>query len=85
MNRNHFASAGVVLTMTFICSDAYAYVDPGTGSILIQWLFGMAMASFAVLSVYWQQAKGFFSRMFVRATAGRSPETGTGADDKGHD
>jgi len=44
--------------------DAQAYVDPGTGTILIQWLFGAVMAGLAVLSVYWQRAKGFVARKF---------------------
>jgi hypothetical protein len=41
---------------------AHAYVDPGTGSYVIQILIAaLAGAAFAV-RIYWRKIKGFFSR-----------------------
>jgi len=41
--------------------DAHAYLDPGTGSILLQGLIaGIAAASFAI-GGYWTKVKAFFS------------------------
>ena len=85
MNRNHLAPIGVLCATMFVGNDAYAYVDPGTGTMLIQWLFGMAMASFAVLSVYWQQAKRFVSRMFGSASSAQAQESGEEVDNQGRD
>ena len=46
----------------FICTNAYAYLDPGTGSIIIQALLGAAAVLMTTLSVYWQKTKDIFFR-----------------------
>ena len=43
-------------------SPAYAYLDPGTGSMLLQGLIGGIAASIAFLSIYWQKVKAFFDK-----------------------
>jgi hypothetical protein len=41
---------------------AHAYIDPGTGSYVIQLLIA-ALAGIAVaIKIYWSKIKGFFSR-----------------------
>ncbi|MHC5060962.1 MAG: hypothetical protein ACYTFK_07750 [Planctomycetota bacterium] len=43
-----------------------AYIDPGTGSFIVQILLaGLVGASFAV-GVFWSKIKSFFSRIFYR-------------------
>ena len=39
---------------------AYAYLDPGTGSMLLQGLIGGIATAIAFLSIYWQKVKAFF-------------------------
>ena len=41
-------------------SPAYAYLDPGTGSMLLQGLIAGLAAFISVLSIYWQKVKSFF-------------------------
>ncbi len=41
-------------------SPAYAYLDPGTGSMLLQGLIAGLAAIISVLSIYWQKVKSFF-------------------------
>ena len=36
-------------------SDAYAYLDPGSGSIIIQMLVGTLVGVGIVLKLYWQK------------------------------
>lgn len=43
-------------------SPAYAYLDPGTGSLLIQGLIGGLAAAMSFISIYWQKIKAFFSK-----------------------
>ena len=43
-------------------SPAYAYLDPGTGSMLLQGLIGGIATAIAFLSIYWQKVKAFFSK-----------------------
>ena len=41
-------------------SPAYAYLDPGTGSMLLQGLIAGLAAFISVVSIYWQKVKSFF-------------------------
>ena len=64
--------AAIAVGTLLLWQDAFAYIDPGTGSLMIQWLFGMVLAGFAVLNVYWYRIKSFF--------AGKSGNAGSGHD-----
>jgi hypothetical protein len=43
-----------------IASPAYAYLDPGTGSMLISALLGVAAAVALALKMFWYRVIGFF-------------------------
>jgi hypothetical protein len=42
-------------------ADAHAYLDPGTGSILLQGLIAGIAAASVVVGGYWSKLKSFFS------------------------
>ena len=42
--------------------EAFAYLDPGTGSMLVQGLIGAVAAAFVVGRLYWHKIKTFFAR-----------------------
>ena len=42
--------------------DAYAYLDPGTGSYIFQLVIGMGLAGGFLVKTYWRQLLRFFSR-----------------------
>ena len=42
--------------------DAFAYLDPGTGSIIIQGIIGAIAGGLVLGRMYWQKVKGLFSR-----------------------
>ena len=52
----------LLLLDIFIQSNAYAYIDPGTGSIMLQALIGGIAAAGAAISFYWSKIKSFFSK-----------------------
>ena len=56
-----------------VAGDAFAYIDPGTGSMMIQWVLGAALAAFAALNVYWHRIRAFFSSNSQQKAA--EPET----------
>lgn len=62
MQKSHvtacFAAAGVI----FFAQPAYAYVDPGTGSMMLQMLIAGAAAGFTTIGLYWSKLKGFLQR-----------------------
>jgi len=42
------------------------YLDPGSGSYLLQLLIAGALGALFALGVYWKRAKGFISRLLGR-------------------
>jgi len=46
----------------FFVSDAYAYLDPGTGSIVIQAVIGALVGVAITLKIYWYKLKEKLSR-----------------------
>ena len=47
----------------FFISNAYAYIDPGTGSAIIQMLIGTAVGLGIALKVYWHRIRMRFSNL----------------------
>ena len=43
-------------------SSAHAYLDPGTGSLVVQGLIATIAAASAALGLYWHNVKNFFKR-----------------------
>ena len=41
---------------------AQAYIDPGSGSIILQALLGVLAAAGASISIYWNKLKIFFKK-----------------------
>ena len=54
---------------------AYGYIDPGTGSLLIQSIIGAIAAIGVTLKLYWHKIKVFFF-------AKKDPDPAPPADDK---
>lgn len=52
-------------------STAYAYLDPGTGSMILQLLLGGVAGSLVVIKLYWLKIKGFFSSQPPKETEQR--------------
>jgi len=50
----------------FLSNNAYAYLDPGSGSIILQAILGFIAASVATASFYWTKFKTFFSNLFKK-------------------
>ena len=53
----------LLLSRGFFISDAYAYLDPGTGSVIIQALIGVIAGVLITLKIYWYKLKEKLSRM----------------------
>jgi hypothetical protein len=45
-----------------INTNAYAYIDPGLGSILLQATIGAIAATSLTIKIYWQNIKAFFKK-----------------------
>ena len=53
--------------VAFVFVDrANAYIDPGTGSMLIQGLLAAVAAGAVAIGIFWRRLKGFWGRLFGR-------------------
>ena len=52
----------LIIGLISYTSPAYAYLDPGTGSMLLQGLIGGLAVIMSFLSIYWQKVKAFFGK-----------------------
>ena len=55
-----FAFAGLFF------SDAYAYLDPGTASLIFQSLIGVLVGVVIALKLYWIKIKNYFEARSVK-------------------
>lgn len=55
-----------IILFFFLNSNAYAYLDPGSGSIILQAILGFIAASLATISFYWSKFKTFLYKLFKK-------------------
>ena len=60
VNMKKFLLALIIYFVTF--GHAYAYLDPGTGSTIMQAIVAALAAGAATISYYWRKVKAFASK-----------------------
>jgi hypothetical protein len=59
-NRNQLFTICIIMFSFFITSPAYAYLDPGTGSLILQGIIaGLAMLSITI-KMWWHKITSLF-------------------------
>ncbi len=56
------------IAVTF--QNVHAYIDPGTGSLIIQLLIGGTVGGLFLIKMYWKKVKTFFVKVFSRVRKG---------------
>ncbi len=66
------SSVALIIYCSWTCfpSNAYGYIDPGTGSFILQMLIGFVLGGIFALKVFWGKVTAFFTRIFGRKTTG---------------
>ena len=65
-----FVLAGMLLLIS--TRDAFAYIDPGTGSFILQLVIASLLGAAFAVKTFWKNIKGFFSKLlFKRVRSGR--------------
>jgi len=54
-----------------LVKHAYAYIDPGTGSMLVQALLAVVAVVSVSIGIFWQRFRSFLSRIFNRKISNR--------------
>ena len=63
---------GVFVFCTMPClfmifeKPAYAYIDPGTGSMIIQAVIAAVAVASVSIGIFWRRFRSFFGRLFGR-------------------
>ncbi len=55
-------SAAALLVLPLAATPAWAYLDPGTGSMLVQMLIGGVAGSLFIIKLYYGRLKSFLLR-----------------------
>ena len=58
-----------ILVGCLVTSPAYAYLDGGTGSVLVQSFVAGIAGFLALVKLYWQQVKTFYRKIFRKKYA----------------
>jgi hypothetical protein len=74
-------TSGVILFGSLVISSApaHAYLDPGTGSMILQGIIGTVAAGFAFFSLFFQRIKKKISGWIARYANTRTPSDVSGA------
>jgi hypothetical protein len=56
-----------IFFLTLMCSNAHAYIDPGSGSHLFQVLIASLLAALYGIKVYWLKITAYFQRLFKKS------------------
>lgn len=72
MSTKHLPRVGRLLALFAVLAamlprSAHAYLDPGTGSYILQILVAALFGSLFALKMYWNNVTGFLRNMFVRS------------------
>ncbi|MFQ5852427.1 MAG: hypothetical protein ACE5JU_17830 [Candidatus Binatia bacterium] len=57
----------LVLVLFLFVADAHAYIDPGTGSYILQLTIAGLLGAAYVLKVYWRKALDFIRNVFLKS------------------
>jgi len=49
-----------------VSGTSHAYLDPGTGSVILQFLIAALAAGAAGVTIFWRKVKDFFLRRILR-------------------
>ena len=62
-----------IFTLIVFPTNAFAYLDPGTGSIILQAILGFIAATVASISMYWTKFKSLISKLFDKKKENKKP------------
>lgn len=68
MMARQFGFVSAIATALFLIwhTPAHAYLDPGTGSMILQGIIGAAVGGLIALKLYWARLKNFLSTRHTR-------------------
>lgn len=62
-SKNLIEMTGIALLAGIIPAPANAYIDPGTGGLIVQIIAGGAAGLLVIVRLYWSRIKAFFGKV----------------------
>ena len=59
-----FVLAGLLVLIS--AHDAFAYIDPGTGSFILQLIIAVLLGAAFAVKTFWKNIKAFFSKLLSK-------------------
>ena len=57
----------IVISLSLLVSNsAEAYIDPGTGSLILQGILGVIAATITSITIFWNKIKIFLKKIFKK-------------------
>lgn len=72
-SKTSLTTSGVLLSVFLLpltSQNIHAYIDPGTGSLIIQVLIASFVGGLFLLKVFWGKVKAFLSKLFSKVRRG---------------
>ena len=80
VQRKRVIAVWLLVNLVGFSAAANAYLDPGTGSILVQSLLAGIAGAAAVVGLYWQRFKAFFVNLRKSSRDAHSSASSTDND-----
>jgi len=73
MKINHLAGSALFIAALFVLvpGNAYAYLDPGTGSYMLQIILGVLLGAAFAIKAFWFRIRAFLDGLFSRKSKGK--------------
>ena len=55
-----------IFSFFILTTKAHAYLDPGTGSIILQAIVGAFAAFFTSIYIFWSKVKNFYKKIYKK-------------------
>lgn len=67
----HAAVLAAIIVLVSVPGTAFAYLDPGYGSLLLQGAIALVGSILATIGLYWKSIKAFIRSRFKRDASGK--------------
>lgn len=71
--KTRLTNSGVLLSVFLLplpSQSVHGYIDPGTGSLVLQVLIASFVGALFLIKIYWGKLKAFFNNLFSKARKG---------------
>jgi len=69
VNSKLIVSFAILFILIFFTDSAFSYLDPGTGSMMVQALIAIFAVVSVSIGIFWRRLRSFLSRIFSQKSS----------------